>query len=52
MQNRGEAKKRNAVKLKETLKFPSEILYLFAESDGMPAKIVRVTAIHLFESSP
>jgi hypothetical protein len=52
MQNRGEAKKRNAVKLKENLQFPEEVLYLFAEAEGAPAKVKRVTAIHLFESSP
>lgn len=52
MQNRGEAKKRNAVKLKQNLKFPSEVLFLFAESTGKPATVEKVTAVHLFESSP
>jgi ureidoglycolate hydrolase len=52
MMNRGEAKKKNAVKLKETLRFPSEILYLFAGSDSKPASVSKVNAIHMFESSP
>mmetsp|Transcript_4407 Transcript_4407/g.7484 ORF Transcript_4407/g.7484 Transcript_4407/m.7484 type:complete len:411 (+) Transcript_4407:466-1698(+) len=52
LKTRGEAKKRNAVELKNTIKFPSEILLLFAEKDAKPAEVVKVTAVHLFESSP
>ena len=31
MNNRSAAMKRNAVELKQTLKFPSEVLYLWAD---------------------
>jgi hypothetical protein len=52
LNNRGAAAKRNAVECKQTLKFPQEILYLFSDADGMPAKIDRVTSLHMFESCP
>lgn len=39
LNNRGAAAKRNAVECKQTLKFPAEILYLFSDKDGQPAKI-------------
>lgn len=37
--------------MKQSLKFPNEILSLFSIK-GKPAKLERVTAIHMFESSP
>jgi len=52
MNNRQEAQKRNAVELKQTLKFPSEVLYLLADSNNTPAQIDKVSCIHLFESQP
>jgi hypothetical protein len=52
LNNRGAAAKRNAVECKQTLKFPPEILYLFSDNDNVPAKIKRVTSLHMFDSSP
>ena len=49
--NRDQAQKRNAVELKQTLKFPNELLALFG-SKGNPAKMERCTSLHMFESSP
>ena len=40
--NRDQAQKRNAVELKQTLKFPDELLALFG-SKGNPAKMERCT---------
>ena len=34
LNNRGAAAKRNAVELKQSLKFPMEILYLFSDESG------------------
>ena len=51
LNNREQAQKRNAVELKQTLKFPNELLALFGVS-GKPATIERVTSLHMFESSP
>jgi hypothetical protein len=55
-ENRGEAANRNAVELKQNIKIPQEILYLFSEtkSDGnvMLADIIKVSCIHTFESCP
>ncbi len=52
LNNKDQAQKRNAVELRSTLKFPPELLALFSNSKGEPAKLVRVTCIHMFESSP
>lgn len=52
LNNRGAAAKRNAVECKQTLKFPNEILFLFSDADGLPAKIERVTSLLMFESCP
>ena len=52
LNNRGAAAKKNAVECKQTLKFPPDILYLFSDEDGKPARIQRVTSLHMFESCP
>jgi hypothetical protein len=52
LNNRGAAAKRNAVECKQTLKFNQEILYLFSDSDGIPAKIRKISSLHMFESCP
>lgn len=49
--NRDQAQKRNAVDLKQTLKFPQEVLALFTQ-DYQPAAIEKISCIHMFESSP
>lgn len=51
MANRDLAQKRNAVDLKQSLKFPQEIMALFT-IEYQPASIEKVTCIHMFESSP
>ena len=51
LNNRDQATKRNAVELKSNLKFPPEILHLFA-MNGQPAKLERICCLHIFESSP
>ena len=52
MNNRSSASKRNAVELKQTFKFPNEVLYLFSGQDKQPAQVTKITCIHMFESSP
>ncbi len=52
MSNRAQVIKRNAVELYQTLKFPQEVLYLFADQQGNPARIDRITSMHMFESQP
>lgn len=52
MDNTQLAAKRNAVELNQEIKFPSDILYLFAGDDGQPAQLLRITSIHMFESAP
>ena len=51
LNNREQAQKRNAVELKQSLKFPMELLHLFSVK-GQPAKLEKVTCLHMFESSP
>jgi len=55
-EKRGEAANRNAVELKQNIKIPQEILYLFSEvgKDGKVslAEIHKVSCIHTFESCP
>ena len=55
-EKRGEAANRNAVELKQNIKIPQEILYLFSEqgNDGksQQAQIEKVSCIHTFESCP
>lgn len=46
------AKKRNAVEPQPSIKFLQPLLYLFADADNNPARIMKVTCIHMFESSP
>jgi hypothetical protein len=50
--NRDQAQKRNAVELKSALKFPAELLTLFSDKENKPAKLIRVSCIHMFEGSP
>ena len=52
MDNTQLAAKRNAVELNQEIKFPSDILYLFAGDDGQPAQLECITSIHMFESAP
>jgi len=52
MDNTQLAAKRNAVELNQEIKFPSDILYLFAGDDGQPAQLLCITSIHMFESAP
>jgi hypothetical protein len=52
LNNRGAAAKRNAVECKQTLKIPEELLYLFSDADGKPAKVQKVSSLHMFESCP
>jgi len=52
MDNTAAAAKRNAVELNQEIKFPSDILYLFADDDGNPAQLIKITSIHMFESAP
>ncbi len=49
--NRDQAQKRNAVELKQTLKFPQELLTLFSHN-SKPATVEKVSCVHMFESSP
>ena len=51
LNNREQAQKRNAVELKQTLKFPMELLMLFIQNFKEPT-IQQITCIHMFESSP
>ena len=55
-ENRGEAANRNAVELKQNIKIPTEILYLFSDvgpdNKTSIAQIVKVSCIHTFESCP
>jgi hypothetical protein len=46
------AEKSNAVELKQKIKFPKELLYLYSGNDNVPAELDRVTCIHMFESAP
>ena len=39
LNNRGAAAKRNAVELKQSLKFPNELLSLFSDADKKPATL-------------
>jgi len=48
---REKAAKRNAVEMKQNLRFPEELLTLL-EYNGTAAKLTRVTCIHMFENSP
>ena len=50
--NRGAAARRNAVELKQNLKFPTELLWLFTDQNNQPATLEKVTCVHMFESSP
>ena len=52
MDNTKAAATRNAVELNQEIKLPSDILYLFASEDGQPARLLKITAIHMFESAP
>ena len=52
MDNTAAAAKRNAVELNQEIKFPNDILYLFANEDGQHADLVKITSIHMFESAP
>jgi len=52
MENTAAAAKRNAVELNQEIKFPQDILLLFATEDGQPAELLRITSIHMFESAP
>mmetsp|Transcript_21645 Transcript_21645/g.33308 ORF Transcript_21645/g.33308 Transcript_21645/m.33308 type:complete len:91 (+) Transcript_21645:1292-1564(+) len=52
MSNRSAATKKNAVELKQTLKFPPEVLYLFADAQGQPARIDKISSMHMFDSQP
>ncbi len=49
--NRDQAQKRNAVELKQTLRFPQELLSLFSAA-GKPSTLDRATCLHMFETSP
>ena len=51
LNNKELAQKRNAVELKQSLKFPAHLLSLFGNI-SQPAKLIRVTSLHMFESSP
>jgi hypothetical protein len=51
LNNTSQAQKRNAVELKQTMRLPKELLALFGKQ-GKPAKIEKVSSIHMFESSP
>jgi hypothetical protein len=51
LNNRDQASKRNAVELKQTLKFPMELLMLFIQNFKEPT-IQKISCIHMFESSP
>jgi len=51
LNNRELAQKRNAVELKQTLRFPQELLALFGNI-SQPARLEAVTCLHMFESSP
>jgi len=51
MANREKAQKKGAVEAKSTLTFPKEVLTLFTQN-RVAAKLLKVTALHMFESSP
>ena len=50
--NRGAAAKRNAVELKQNVKFPQELLWLFTDQNNQPAQLEKITCVHMFESAP
>jgi hypothetical protein len=48
-----DAAKRQAVELKQSLKFPDEVLTLLCDpQDNRPAHVVNITALHMFETTP
>lgn len=50
--SKGVAAKGNAVELKGNLVFPKLLLHLFSGADRLPATLVKVSCLHMFESSP
>lgn len=51
--NQLDAAKRQAVELKQNLKFPEDILMLLCDpQDNRPAHVVNITAVHMFETMP
>lgn len=52
LNNRAAAAKRNAVEMKQNLKFPLELLYLFSDADKQPATIDKISSLHMFEDCP
>lgn len=51
LSNRELASKRNAVELKVALKFPPQLLSLFGNI-SQPARLEKVSCLHMFETSP
>lgn len=49
---KGAAAKSNAVEKKGELSFPKHLLVLFSDADNKPAKLVKVSCLHMFESAP
>jgi len=38
--------------MKQNLKFPPELLYLFSDADKKPASIEKISCLHMFEDAP
>ena len=53
LKNKDAVAKRQAVELKQNLKFPDEILTLLGDNEnGKLAHVVSITSIHMFETTP
>jgi len=50
--NKMKVAKQSSVDLKTKLKLPQELLILLGDDEGNPAKIHKVTALHMFETMP
>jgi len=52
LENKQAVAKRQAVELKQNLKFPPEILTLLGDSEGRLASLQSISALHMFETMP